>query len=855
MTARIDTLNSAHENTKASVSTLANTVATNEEAAATELKKVNTKVKDAETAISAETTARTREDEALGTRIDTVQSNLNKANAAITNEAQTRASKDEANAGAIRVVQSNLDTTNANLVQEQQTRATKDEALTSSLNALTTRMGSAESRIITEETTRATTDEALTQKVTQLTSNFNQANSAITSLQTTVSNQNDARAQEISTLSAKLGDMRIGGRNYLRETGNLLDTTMWRFGKASQQTQNEVVRQRDVLTLTAATAYWCQYFQSSSDNPLLNFEADEVLTVSFEANASVTSRDFIKFFFRQFYTGGTTNAVKYFTPTEANKWFKYSFTFVVPQKHTNFTQFSTMFEIVQIGTLQIRKMKLERGNVATDWTEAPEDMTRLNESTAAELTEYKSAQAIKDQSQTDLINGALSRMGTAEGKITNIETTKANKTEVSSLARTTLKAEWDKSANDAARSAIDAFKVTYATDKSATATSVEKVKSDLSTKIDNMSVGANILPNSDFASDYDGWNMYNWNATAGLSCGFNQEDGANKRNLKDGKVFWVSDTRTTTDEYTQVLAQNSRNRFSIVPGDILQASVYVAGWNMKEAAVVYMDFYDITNTVVPTLEGNQNNTNRAVTITLNGTRTDGAYTSLDRFHRIFQNIVVPPGAVYGQISIRFRFNPTGISYGFFVQPQVCQISSLSMNSAVPYQISTNGLSAQIVETKTTAANIDGKVNSMYTLKVESASDGKKVVSGLMLGTNENESQFGVVADKFFIGNTHNGAIVTPFIVKTVGSTATVVLKGDLIADGTILGKHIAASQTISAPNIVGGSLNIADRFKVMTNGDVLIQAATGNTGMKLTSERIDVYDTSGKLRVRMGKLT
>ena len=125
----------------------------------------------------------------------------------------------------------------------------------------------------------------------------------------------------------------------------------------------------------------------------------------------------------------------------------------------------------------------------------------------------------------------------------------------------------------------------------------------------------------------------------------------------------------------------------------------------------------------------------------------------------------------------------------------------------------------------------------------------------MLGTNQSEGQFGVVADKFFVGNTQNGSIVAPFIVKTVGNTATVVLKGDLIADGTILGKHIAASQTISAPNIVGGSLNIADRFKVMTNGYVLIQAATGNTGMKLTSERIDVYDTSGKLRVRMGKLT
>ena len=267
-------------------------------------------------------------------------------------------------------------------------------------------------------------------------------------------------------------------------------------------------------------------------------------------------------------------------------------------------------------------------------------------------------------------------------------------------------------------------------------------------------------------------------------------------------------------------------------------------------------FYNLAGQLVIVEGVNQNNTNRTVNVTLNGSQNISAeYTTLNNFHRIFQNCIVPPGAAYGQISIRFRFKPNSASYGFFVQPQVCQISSLKMNSVVPHQVSTNGLSAQIVETKTTTTNINGKVNSMYTLKVESAANGKKVVSGLMLGANENESQFGVVADKFFIGNTQNGSIVAPFIVETVGNTAKVVLKGDMIADGTILGKHIAASQTISAPNIVGGSLNIADRFKVMTNGDVLIQAATGNTGMKLTSERIDVYDTSGKLRVRMGKLT
>lgn len=108
---------------------------------------------------------------------------------------------------------------------------------------------------------------------------------------------------------------------------------------------------------------------------------------------------------------------------------------------------------------------------------------------------------------------------------------------------------------------------------------------------------------------------------------------------------------------------------------------------------------------------------------------------------------------------------------------------------------------------------------------------------------------------FFIGDANSNTLTAPFIVQPVNGQAKVFIKGDLIADNTIMGKHIAAGQTITAPSIIGGSLNIANRFKVMTNGDVLIQAAAGNTGMKITSERIDVYDTSGRLRVRMGKLS
>ena len=81
------------------------------------------------------------------------------------------------------------------------------------------------------------------------------------------------------------------------------------------------------------------------------------------------------------------------------------------------------------------------------------------------------------------------------------------------------------------------------------------------------------------------------------------------------------------------------------------------------------------------------------------------------------------------------------------------------------------------------------------------------------------------------------------------------LSGDLIADGTILGQHIKANQTIQSPVINGGSLNINNRFIVNGSGGVTIRANSGNVGMVITNDRIDVYDESGNLRVRLGKLS
>lgn len=198
--------------------------------------------------------------------------------------------------------------------------------------------------------------------------------------------------------------------------------------------------------------------------------------------------------------------------------------------------------------------------------------------------------------------------------------------------------------------------------------------------------------------------------------------------------------------------------------------------------------------------------------------------------------------------------------------------------------------------QTHAQSING-LEAQYTVKVDV--NGK--VAGYGLATTPKngtpESKFIVNADRFGVGSTGK-ADVFPFVVDTqknrVGVNGELVVNGKAIIDrlnaGDIHGDKITANtlnanrlkagsvtalemaagsitadklkvnnlSAISANmgNINGGSLNLGNgRFVVNNNGHLSMSATSGNVGMKITNERIDVYDAKGVLRVRLGKLT
>ena len=123
---------------------------------------------------------------------------------------------------------------------------------------------------------------------------------------------------------------------------------------------------------------------------------------------------------------------------------------------------------------------------------------------------------------------------------------------------------------------------------------------------------------------------------------------------------------------------------------------------------------------------------------------------------------------------------------------------------------------------------------------------------------------------------HGGSIITRTITTELLAANSVTTNE--IATGAVTAKHVAANSiganhvatrsltadklnvtslsAISADlgDITGGSININNRFKVSNQGQVEMRANQGNVGLVMNNENIIVYDTSGRPRLKIGKL-
>lgn len=159
--------------------------------------------------------------------------------------------------------------------------------------------------------------------------------------------------------------------------------------------------------------------------------------------------------------------------------------------------------------------------------------------------------------------------------------------------------------------------------------------------------------------------------------------------------------------------------------------------------------------------------------------------------------------------------------------------------------------AAIQVTAKAQADTDGKLSTMWAVKMQVNSNGQYVAAGIGLGIEQNadgllQSQFLVSADRFAVVNTlSGGGLTTPFVV----SNGQVFMRSAMIEDGTIT--MLKIGQALQSDNYVAGVQGwLLDKAgNLEFNGP-----APGGGRLSMTNRAIKVYDASGRKRVQLGDL-
>ncbi len=150
------------------------------------------------------------------------------------------------------------------------------------------------------------------------------------------------------------------------------------------------------------------------------------------------------------------------------------------------------------------------------------------------------------------------------------------------------------------------------------------------------------------------------------------------------------------------------------------------------------------------------------------------------------------------------------------------------------------------------ADTDGKLSTMYSVKMQVNADGQLVTAGIGLGIEENEegiiqSQFLVSADRFSVVSTlAGGQTFTPFTVEG----GQVFMRAAFIQDGSIT--MLKIGQALQSDDYVAG----VQGWRLDKAGNLEFNGpAPGGGRLTMTNRAIKVYDENNVKRVQLGDLT
>lgn len=270
-------------------------------------------------------------------------------------------------------------------------------------------------------------DNALLTELTNATRNIQTLQGNVTTAERVVRENNER-------LTARLDNLQVGGRNLLRNTQAF--GQYWYAGKSDKETGRSYFENGEAVLLSQTNNYNHFYQFAKEGDRVDHAGAVETLnnlqsgyyTFSFEAKAD-RANAVLQVGIMQRSTALNNTPTRNPVPLSTD-WAHYSVTLKVT-RIADYMRNYVEFLNYNIGVeIRVRKIKMEKGTVATDWTPAPEDGETALSAVSAEITAYKQTQAEKERVQaaekTELsakLRGMESNITTTSQAVTNLNGT------------------------------------------------------------------------------------------------------------------------------------------------------------------------------------------------------------------------------------------------------------------------------------------------------------------------------------------------------------------------------------------------------------------------------------------------
>lgn len=742
-------------------------------------------------------------------RVKALQDEAKARTAAITAETNNRTKAIQAeSANLTKKIQDEANARGTAVTQLQQTDAQQAQLITT----VTAKADQAIAGLQEEKTARANADKAEAQARNALTSRVANAESGIAEVRQSIATANSSIAEVSQNLNAKIDGLSVGGRNYLEDTEKF-ERGLWAFSTGSSSDRTHII-ENGVVRVIGNSTTWKQ-FQISAQmgqnanktgkSPVLTkLEVGKTYTFSIDARLIEGSPDLWSSLRADSVTAGNIdNFHGNFKLTE--NWQRFQYTGTISQPVDD-ASWRIIIGYNRVGIVEFRKPKFELGTVATDWSPAPEDLEHSVEAISADLTNYKSTQATKEQATAQQISGLTTRLANTESGISRVEKAVSDNqsstaTQLNQLSANLTKAQTDLNAKitqeQSARADADkanADRITSVTSRVASAeSSISSIQSTKASKTEVASLAQQSLQSV-------------WQADAQTKVDALKIGGRNLI-LNSKQTLTVPAGGASNQENQQIRMGVANIDWTTVKQLTLSVDVKHADdlvragtrwWRIGlELDVSHTDgaiSYPKAIITAPVATAFNGRIAYVWNIPKEIRTVRYAVILVQNINSSHEIVIANPKLELGNVATDWTPAPEDADSAInAVSSKVDSVQQTltTANQALGSRIDTvtasvNDAKSQVSQVSKAVSDVSGKLSATHTLKTQVINGGRTAIAGIALGAESDgvttESSVIVMADKFgIVANANDGNVKPVFSVVN----NQVGIRGDLVVAGTV----------------------------------------------------------------------